>query len=283
MSPNASKVVLITGCSTGIGAALALEFHARGHVVYASARKLESLAPLVEKGIRALSLDVNDDQSIGSALATIEREQQRLDLLINNAGYGQFGAIVDLDRADMRHQFETNVIAPVAMVRAALPLLRMAARGKRACVANVGSIVGITTTPFAGAYCASKAALHAISDAMRMELGPFGIDVVTVQPGGIQSHFGVNTSAAVRLPDDSIYQPVADGIRARAQAGQQNATPADAFARQVANALLSSNPPAAIRLGHNSTRLFLMRRLMPTRRLDAILKKLFGLDRLDQR
>jgi NAD(P)-dependent dehydrogenase (short-subunit alcohol dehydrogenase family) len=274
------KVILITGCSSGIGAALALEFQQRGHCVYATARKPESLAPLAAKGVHTLPLDVDDDDSVGRAMDVVRREQGHLDLLVNNAGYGQFGAMVDLDRAVLRRQFETNVIAPVAMVRAALPLLRAASDKGHACVANVGSISGIATTPFAGAYCASKAALHAISDALRMELSPFGIDVVTIQPGGVRSRFGDNTDAAVRLPDDSMYQPVADGIRARARASQKDATPADAFARQVAHALLAPRPPATVRLGHNSTKLILLRRLLPTRRFDAMLARKFGLDRL---
>jgi NAD(P)-dependent dehydrogenase (short-subunit alcohol dehydrogenase family) len=102
------KVILITGCSSGIGAALALEFQQRGHCVYATARKPESLAPLAAKGVHTLPLDVDDDDSVGRAMDVVRREQGHLDLLVNNAGYGQFGAMVDLDRAVLRRQFCTR-------------------------------------------------------------------------------------------------------------------------------------------------------------------------------
>ena len=279
------KTICITGCSSGIGAAMAREFHRRGHVVYATARRLDSLAALAEQGIRTLRMDVNDDASIAAAFAVVAQEQGRLDVLINNAGFSQVGALIDLSREDLRRQYETNVIAPIAVAGAAVGLLRAAAKtgGANAVVANVGSIVGVVATPFAGAYCSSKAALHSVSDTLRMELAPFGIRVVAIQPGGVLSSFGAHAEAAIRLPADSLYQPVAAGIRARAQAGQQGATPADEFVRPVIDALLAGNPPAVIRGGKNSFRVPLLKRLLPTAAFDAKLSALFGLDRLSGR
>ena len=275
-----SKCILITGCSSGIGAAMAREFHRRGHVVYATARKLDALAALAAEGLRTLTLDVNDDASIAAAYAVVEREQGRIDLLVNNAGYSQVGAVIDLTRDDLRRQYETNVIAPVAVTRAALPLLRAAvAKGGNAVLANVGSIVGLFTTPFAGAYCSSKAALHSLSDAMRMELAPFGIRVVTIQPGGVLSSFGDNGAAALRLPEASLYQPVAKNVHARAQAGQQGATPVAEFVGPVVDALLGNAPPIIIRGGKNSTRLPLLKQLLSTKTFDGKLSHMFGLDK----
>lgn len=270
--------ILITGCSSGIGAALAREFHHRGHVVYATARRPESLQTLAQAGLRVLALDVNDDASIGAAMAVVQQDQGRLDMLVNNAGFSQVGAVVDLQREDLRRQYETNVIAPVAVSRAALPLLRAAAEaGAAPVIANVGSIVGLFTTPFAGAYCSSKAALHALSDALRMELAPLGIRVVTVQPGGVISSFGNHAEEAIRLPEGSLYQSAAPSIRARAQAGQVNATPADLFVVPVVDALLKNTPPVRVRGGKGSTVLPLLKLLLPTRRFDAILSRRFGL------
>lgn len=270
--------ILITGCSSGIGAALAREFHNRGHVVYATARRPESLQTLAQAGLRVLALDVNDDASIGAAMAVVQQEQGRLDMLVNNAGFSQVGAVVDLQREDLRRQYETNVIAPVAVSRAALPLLRAAAEaGAAPVIANVGSIVGLFTTPFAGAYCSSKAALHALSDALRMELAPLGIRVVMVQPGGVTSSFGNHAEEAIRLPEGSLYQSAAPSIRARAQAGQVNATPADLFVVPVVDALLKNTPPVRVRGGKGSTVLPLLKLLLPTRRFDAILSRRFGL------
>lgn len=275
------KIVLITGCSSGIGAALALEFHRRGHTVLATARRPEALAPLAAKGIRTLVVDVNDDASIASAAGAVEGDAGQLDILVNNAGFSQVGAVIDLSRDDLRRQYETNVIAPVAVTRAFLPLLRAAAaRSGGAVVANVGSIVGLFATPFAGAYCSSKAAIHSLSDALRMELAPFAIRVVTIQPGGVRSSFGNHAEEALRLPPGSLYLPVADGVRARAQAGQKDATPAGEFVRPVVDALLAVPPPMIVRGGKNSFRLPLLKRLLPTAMFDAKLSRTFGLDRL---
>ena len=271
--------VLITGCSSGIGAAMARELKQRGHRVYATARRPETLAPLSGLGIETIALDVNDEDTIAAAFDKVREDAGQLDMLINNAGFSQVGAVLDLTREDLRRQYETNVIAPVAVTRAALPLLRAAAAcNGKAMVVNVGSIVGVFTTPFAGAYCSSKAAIHALSDAMRMELKPFGINVVMVQPGGVKSAFGDHAEEAVRLPDDSVYKPMEAGILARAQAGQRGAVPADEFVSRVIDDLLASKTPAIIRGGKNSTRLPLMKRWLPTTVFDNLLAKAFGLD-----
>jgi NAD(P)-dependent dehydrogenase (short-subunit alcohol dehydrogenase family) len=277
-----TQCILITGCSSGIGAAMAREFHQRGHTVYATARRLQSLASLQQAGLRTLALDVNDDASIAAALAVVHSEQGRLDMLVNNAGFSQVGAVLDLTRDDLRCQYETNVIAPIAVTRAGLPLLRAAANGGSGrtsgpVIANIGSIVGLFTTPFAGAYCSSKAALHALSDALRMEVAPFGIQVVTVQPGGVQSSFGAHAEAAIKLPADSLYRGVEKGIHARAQAGQVGATPAAVFVIPVVDALLQASPPVRVRGGKGSTLFPLLKLLLPTRRFDAILSRKFGL------
>jgi NAD(P)-dependent dehydrogenase (short-subunit alcohol dehydrogenase family) len=272
--------ILITGCSSGIGAALASELHRRGHRVYATARRSEAMASLADRGLDTLLLDVNNDTSIAAVMARIKNDVGHLDMLINNAGFSQVGAVIDLTREDLRKQYETNVIAPVAITRAALPLLRAAAaeRGK-ALVVNVGSIVGLFTTPFAGAYSSSKAAVHSLSDGLRMELAPFGIRVVMIQPGGVRSAFGNHAEEAIRLPQDSVYQPVEENIRARAQAGQQGATPVAQFVVPVVDKLLRDSPPAIIRGGKNSLRLPLLKKLLPLASFDRMVSKVFGLDR----
>ena len=275
------KTILITGCSSGIGAALAREFRRSGHRVYATARRRESLAALEAEGILGLALDVNDDASIAAALDSVQCEVGHLDMLVNNAGFSQVGAVIDLEREHLRRQYETNVIAPMIVTGKAVPLLRAAvATHGRAVVANVGSIVGLFTTPFAAAYCSSKAAVHSLTDALRMELAPFGIHVLSVQPGAVRSSFGRHAEAAIHLPEDSIYRPVEAGIRARAQAGQQGAMPAEEFVVPVAAALLRDPPPRVIRGGAHSVRLPLLKRLLPAAAFDAKLIKFFGLDGL---
>ncbi|MBV8603680.1 MAG: SDR family NAD(P)-dependent oxidoreductase [Pelomonas sp.] len=274
MADAAPRTVLVTGCSSGIGAALAREFHARGCAVIATARRLESLEPLRALGLRTLALDVCDAASIAALVATLG--DAPLDLLVNNAGYGQFGAITDQDLAALRAQFDTNVFAPVVLTNALLPALR---RGRDPCVAHVGSISGLVTTPFSGAYAASKAALHAVADAMRMELASLGVRVVTVQPGGIASNFGTAGGDHIGLPDASPFQPLAALIRRRAQFSQVDATPADAFARTAVTHLLDPAAGPICRTGSKSFVLPALGRWLPTRTLDRMLRRRFGLDR----
>ena len=279
-----AKTILITGCSSGIGAAMARALHQKGHKVYATARRPDALAALAGEGISTLQLDVNDDSSIEAALSTVADAEGQLDILVNNAGFSQVGAVLDLQRDDLRRQYETNVISPAVVVQKSLPLLRQAVdRSGQALVVNVGSIVGLFTTPFAGAYCSSKSAIHSISDALRMELAPFGIQVVTVQPGGVRSSFGDHAEEGIQLPEGSPYRPIEASIHARAQAGQQDATPTDAFVAPVVEKLLGDKVPPIIRGGRGSVKFVMLKRLLPTRVFDAVMRKRFGLNDLASR
>ncbi|APR67539.1 MAG: SDR family oxidoreductase [Thalassolituus sp.] len=273
-----TNTVFITGCSTGIGRALALACLERGDLVFATARKIESLNDIEHERLVPIALDVNDDAAIAKAMAIVTERVHHIDLLVNNAGYAAMGPVLELSHDKLLAQFETNVFAPLAITRAALPLLR-AANGSQ--VVNVGSVSGILTTPFSGAYCATKAALHSLSDAMRMELAPFKIRVITVQPGAIQSSFGENSLSSVSglIAEDSLYEPVKADIEARAMASQQHPTTAADFCATLLR-ILKDNPGAVVRIGNGSMALPLMRRLFPISWLDAILSKKFGLNKL---
>lgn len=269
--------VLITGCSSGIGQALAQRFAKQGDAVIATARKPESMANLAALGCRTLALDVNDAQS-RQQLAD-QLSGQTIDILVHNAGISAMGPLLELPEDKLRGQFETNVIAPVLLTRALFPLMR----GSSApLIVNIGSVSGILTTPFAGAYCASKAALHAISDAMRMELAPFGFQVTTVQPGAIQSNFGAAATANVTawLDDNSLYAAIRDGILARAGASQVNATPAEDFADELVRQLSAGRAPRETRIGHGGRTFPALKRWLPGARLDRVLSGKFGLDKL---
>lgn len=274
---STTSTVLVTGCSSGIGAALAFELHRRGWVVYATARRPEQVQALADAGLRALALDVNDGASIAAAVEAVRAGHGHLDMLVNNAGYGLFGAAADLDAEALRRQFETNVIAPIQLARAFLPLMLPRRRGR---IVNVGSVSGILTTPFAGGYCASKAALHALTDALRLELGPFGIHAVCVQPGAVTSRIGETGTEYLVLPEDSLYAPIARNVRGRAMASQKGAMDAAEFARGVVEQLLRDPPPAVIRRAPHSVRMPFLKRWLPTGMLDRKLRKTFGLDRL---
>lgn len=284
------KTVLITGCSSGIGRALCEKYLAKGFHVYASARNIRSLEDLAENPeLEKLTLDVNNAGSIRNAIAHIKQDHNRLDVLVNNAGYAAMGPLVDMPIEDLRAQFETNVFAPMELTKACLPLLMSQQMAKdetnsNAQVVNIGSVSGITTTPFSGAYCATKAALHSLSDAQRMELAPFGIDVITVQPGAIQSKFGDNslTNVLQRITPESLYAPLKDAIKARATASQDNPTPAAEFAESLVEQLLNK-PKAVIRIGNGSFGLPLLKRWLPSVILDKILSKKFDLPSLAKR
>jgi NAD(P)-dependent dehydrogenase (short-subunit alcohol dehydrogenase family) len=266
-----TSTVLITGCSSGIGAALAQEFNRRGFVVYATARRPSMLAGLVQRGIRTLALDVTDTGSITNAIITIGQEQGGLDLLINNAGFTTVGPTIELGEERLRDQLETNVIGPMAVTRLALPLLER----RRGRVANIGSITGVAPLPFRGFYSASKAALNALSDALRMELKPLGIKVISVQPGGVRSSI-TDKSAGMDLAG-SRYESIAEAIERDRHVSQVNAMPAEEFARKLADQLTRRNPPAVVRLGASSFLLPALKRLLPESWLDAFLSRRFGL------
>ncbi|AYN17883.1 short-chain dehydrogenase [Pseudomonas monteilii] len=267
--------VLITVCSSGIGRALADAFRDAGHEVWATARKPEDVEQLAAAGFTARQLDVNDGEALKRLADELEAQHGRLDMLVNNAGYGAMGPLLDGGVDALSQQFETNVFAVVGVTRALFPLLRRA----RGLVVNIGSVSGVLVTPFAGAYCASKAAVHALSDALRLELAPFGIQVMEVQPGAIASQFASNAQrqADQVLAADSAWWPLREHVQARARASQDKPTSAAVFAQGVLAAVGKSPVPAVVRLGNGSTALPLMARLLPRRVLDWALRKRFGL------
>jgi NAD(P)-dependent dehydrogenase (short-subunit alcohol dehydrogenase family) len=269
-------VVLITGCSSGIGRALADAFHGAGYRVWASARKTEDLATLEAAGFTAVQLDVNDGAALGQLATRLQQEAGGLDVLINNAGYGAMGPLLDGGVEALRRQFETNVFALVGVTRALFPLLRQS----RGLVINIGSVSGVLATPFAGAYCASKAAVHALSDALRLELAPFSIELMEVQPGAIASSFAANASreAEQLIAEGSPWWPVRAGIRARAKASQDNPTPAGRFAGDLLAAVQRRKRPSLLRLGNGSRALPLLAALLPRSLLALLLRRRFGLN-----
>ncbi|HEX4334445.1 MAG TPA: SDR family NAD(P)-dependent oxidoreductase [Polyangiaceae bacterium] len=278
MTKLENQVVLITGCSTGIGRALALELKASGHRPFATARKLEAIADLAAQGIETLALDVKDTASIAAAVATIRKSAGRIDVLINNAGQNAFGPILELPLERVRSTFETNVLGLLAVTQAVFPVM---AAQRDGLVVNVGSVVGILPTPFAAAYCATKSAVHMLSEVMRMEAAPFGIDVVVVQPGGVKSSIADNAAhdiARFKAPP-SLYHRVYAGIEKRAYSSQDGPMPTEDFARELVLQAFVAPPPRVIRLGTGSDTLPRFAELEGEKR-DAILSKNYGLDTL---
>src|SRR5213595_3103887 len=201
---NVSRAVLITGCSTGIGRATAEYLAARGWTVYATARRPEAIRELGSRGCRTLALDVCDEASMHAAVETIERAEGAVGVLINNAGYGQEGAVEEVPMAEVRRQFETNVFGLTRLVQLVLPGMRRQRWGK---IVNMSSMGGHLTFPGGGFYHATKHAVEALSDALRFEVRGFGVDVAIIEPGLILTGFGDVAADSVEAgaAGDSAY------------------------------------------------------------------------------
>jgi NADP-dependent 3-hydroxy acid dehydrogenase YdfG len=209
-----SKVVLITGCSSGIGRATAEHLVDRGWNVYATARRAQSIQDLAERGCVTLELDVTQEGSMRTAVDAVELAESAVGVLINNAGYSQSGAIETVPLDQIRRQFETNVFGLIRMCQLVLPGMREQGWGR---IVNVSSMGGKLTFPGGGAYHATKHAVEAISDALRFEVRGFGVEVIVIEPGLITTRFG-ETGAA------SVGETRADGPYAEFNAAVARAT-----------------------------------------------------------
>ncbi len=182
-----TKIALVTGGSSGIGEATALALADTGYTVYAGARRVERMEHLKEHGIRPLALDVTDDESMQSAVSLILAAEGQIDVLVNNAGYASYGALEDVPLSEARSQFEVNVFGAARLTQLVLPQMRERRMGT---IVNITSAGGKIYTPLGSWYHATKFALEAISDCLRMELQPFGITVIVIEPGATQTEWG---------------------------------------------------------------------------------------------
>lgn len=182
------KVALITGASSGIGESAAILLHKAGFKVYGAARRVEKMKDLESKGISTVSLDITDDKSIENCVTSILEKEDRIDVLVNNAGYGSYGAVEDVPMEEARRQFDVNIFGLARLTQLVLPKMREHQFGK---IVNISSMGGKIFTPFGAWYHATKHALEGWSDCLRIEVKPFGIDVVVVEPGGIKTPWGI--------------------------------------------------------------------------------------------
>lgn len=202
-----SKVILLTGASSGIGFDAASILASQGHIVYAAARRVEKMEPLSPLGVHILKMDVTDDASMTEGVNTVIAEQGRIDILINNAGFGYFGAIENVSMEEARRQLEVNVFGLARLTQLVLPHMREQHSGR---IINVSSVAGKIVLAYGGWYHVSKFAVEALSDALRIEAKQFGIDVALVEPSGIRTDWGI--IAAKNLEDCSkgtVYEKTA--------------------------------------------------------------------------
>jgi NAD(P)-dependent dehydrogenase (short-subunit alcohol dehydrogenase family) len=267
--------VLITGCSSGIGRATALRLARRRDLtVYASARKVDTLTDLAAAGCRVLSLDVTDEESMAAAVRTIETEHKAVGVLVNNAGYGEYGTIEETSLQRVRAQFETNVFGLARLTQLVLPGMRAAGRGR---VVNISSMGGRLVFPTGGYYHASKYAVEAISDALRFEVAPFGISVVLIEPGLIRTGFGdtVTRTLAGSAVADGPYAALTATSDAQTRQSYRSrllAVEPPAVARVVDRAIRARRPKARYVVTPAARMLVHTRRLFGARVFDAFLR-----------
>lgn len=274
------KSVLITGCTPGgLGHALALEFHKRGTRVFATARRLETLDDLRAKGIETFALDVTSDESIQAAVAHIaEATGGTLDILVNNAGVGYAMAATDLDISRVQALFNTNLFGVMRMVKAFAPLV-ISAKGK---IVNNGSAAGTTALPFRSAYASSKAALHSYGDALRLELKPFDVSVITLVTAAVESVGAANDTIVDELPN-SLYTSIMSDLRERLTKLPAERMSAQTWSAKVVSAVLGQSNPKWFWAGANAGMVAFMTAYFPRSVTDSIFSSTYGLSDMKKR
>ncbi len=274
---------LVTGCSSGIGRAAALALADAGFTVYATARRPETLTDLEVRGIRTLALDVTDEDSMTSAVTTIEAAHGHVQVLVNNAGYALQGPIEECSLDAVRAQFETNVFGLVRLIQLVLPAMREAGSGR---IVNIGSMGGRFTFPGGGFYHASKHAVEAISDAVRLEVATFGIAVSLVQPGPVLTSFVDSAVGTVEVsygPYARFNQALIDRYRKSYDGSSTNLeVTVEKVAEVIVGAATARHPRARYAVGAMAKTLITTRRLLPDVAWDGVVRQAWPVPSADE-
>lgn len=274
-----TKTALVTGASSGIGEATALKLQDLGYTVHGAARRQDRLQELAAKGIRPLAMDVTDEASMSAGISHIIAGTGRIDVLVNNAGYGSYGALEDVPIDEGRRQFEVNVFGAIRLAQLVLPHMRAQRSGT---IVNITSMGGKIYTPLGGWYHGTKFALEALSDCLRLEVKQFGIDVVVIEPGSIATEWGA--IAADNLEETSGQGPYAAQARAVAKTLRTEATggrnsPPSVVADAVGKAVTAARPKTRYAMGFGAKPLISARALLGDRQFDALISRAIGLPR----
>ncbi|MFC4396047.1 MULTISPECIES: oxidoreductase [Micrococcaceae] len=264
-------VVFVTGASTGIGFEAARRLAAHGFTVYAGARRVEKMEPLRADGVRILPLDVTDDASMGAAVGEILAAHGRIDVLVNNAGYGSYGSLEEVALAEGRRQFEVNLFGLARMTQLVLPAMRAAGRGR---IINISSIGGKMYEPLGAWYHATKFAVEGLSDSLRVEVKPHGIDVSIIEPGGTQSEWGAISAEGLLANSGSGPYAAQAKVVAAALAstdGSAMSSHPEVIAEAIVHAASSKRPRTRYPVGRGARAILLLRRLLPDRAFDVVL------------
>ena len=269
---NKNKVILLTGASSGIGYDTAVALAQQGHKVYAAARRVERMEPLRQYGIVPLKMDVTDEASMKEGVKTLLDAEGRIDVLINNAGYGYFGAVENVPMDDARNQLEVNVFGLARLCQLVLPTMRAQHSGR---IINTASVAGKAVFYYGGWYHVSKYAVESLSDAMRMELKPFGIDVVIIEPGAIKTNWGI--IAADHLIESSkgtAYEQTGTMMANNLRNMYLSNTISDpaVVRKAIVRAVNARRPCTRYRIGRMANAIVFFHWLLPTRWWDAFLR-----------
>lgn len=255
-----------------MGEEFASRLIAEGYVVYGAARRLGRMEDLAKLGVRLIEMDVTVDASIVSAVDRIIAEEGRIDVLVNNAGYGQYGALEDVPMEDARRQFEINLFGPARLVQLIAPYMRQQRSGR---IVNISSIGGKLAMPVGGWYHASKFALEGYSDALRLELKPFGIDVVVIEPGGVETEWGgIAADEARRHSGTGAYAPMIEKF-AKLQSGSKKLAAPRVIGNLLIKALQSKRPSARYHGGTMAGPLLFLQAWLSDRMLDRMIGAMF--------
>ncbi|MFF0034941.1 oxidoreductase [Streptomyces mirabilis] len=271
-----SKVALVTGASSGIGEVTALKLQELGYTVYGAARRVERMSRLAEAGVHVLPMDVTDTGSMQAGVDGIIAESGRIDVLVNNAGYGSYGAIEDVPLDEARAQFEVNIFGAARLIQLVLPHMRAQRSGT---IVNISSMGGKIHTPLGGWYHGTKFALEGLSDCLRMELKPFGVDVVVVEPGAIRTEWGGIAADNLRKTSgDTAYAVQADAMAESlgSESTARRSSPPSVIADTVAKAVTARRPRTRYAVGFGARPLIFLRRALPDRAYDALVARAMG-------
>jgi len=268
MEPT-KKVILITGASAGMGKDFAISLIKDGHTVYGAARRVEKMKDIEQLGVKILEMDVTEDEAIVKGVETILKNEGRLDVLINNAGFGSYGAIEDVNMDDARYQLEVNVFGAARLMQLVIPAMREHHFGR---IINISSIGGKLALPFGGWYHASKFALEALSDSLRNEVEKFGIDVVVIEPGGVRSEWsGIAMDNLVEKSGNTIYADLIKGVTNRMKNVHTHVAEPEVITKLVKYAIETKKPKTRYSGGYMAKPALFMRWLLPDRMFDKML------------
>jgi NAD(P)-dependent dehydrogenase (short-subunit alcohol dehydrogenase family) len=262
------KIVLVTGASSGIGKHITEDLAKQGYHVFAAARSIDKLTLMRSETIEPLRLDVTKESDIQAAVEHIKATKGRLDILINNAGYGIYGTIEGLSDEQVRRAFDVNVFGLGAMTRAALPMMR---EQKSGLIINMSSVVGKVAVPVGGWYGASKHAVEGLSDALRVEVKRFGIKVVLIEPGAIRTGFEDTAMATLASSNDpSAYDDLVSAFSNAIRNGYRSAPGPEVVTRQVNRAIAARDPKARYIAGTDSRLAITLKGLLGDRLWDRV-------------